>query len=173
MLSFVVIVVRRRRHRPFSKSVLSVGKKGVFVIVPDRPISATFRDLRKTCAMTILMMKMRRKRRRPLKQALFRRRQHRRVTTGFVVFQQARRHPTSKRLFVFGVVKVGSKKGPPKVVSSSPKKERGTQKMNKKNCSHKNKTKQNPKLLEHVGLSVLRERPLLFEEKNFSPLFFF
>tara|TARA_B100000073_G_scaffold118437_2_gene95873 strand:- start:3448 stop:3618 length:171 start_codon:yes stop_codon:yes gene_type:complete len=45
--------------------------------------------------------------------------------------------------------------------------------MNKKNCSHENKIKQNPKLLEHVGLSVLRERPLVFEEKNFSPLLFF
>ena len=31
---------------------------------------------------------------------------------------------------------------------------------------------QNPKLLEHVGLSVLRERCLVFEEKNFSPFFF-
>ena len=151
-----------------------MGKKGV-VLVPDRTISsAKFRDLRKNFAMTILMMMMmRRKQRRPLLKQAFRRRQHRRVTkTGFV-FQQARRrrrhHPKG---FLFWWCRTGTK-GPPKVVSSSPKKERGTQKMNKKKLFGNKKTKQNPKLLEHVGLSVLRERPLLCEEKHFSPLFFF
>ena len=126
----VVVVVRRRRHRPFSKSVLLVGKKGV-VLVPDRTISSANSrppkelcddntddddDATKTTTTVVETTSVSPPPTPP------------RYKNGFLFF--SRRVDDAdiiQKAFCFWWCRTGTK-GPPKVVSSSPKKERGNTK---------------------------------------------